>query len=68
MKIDKNVENKILHRMFINHAKLNKRQTHNDDKMWISWKLLFQQGGFAYIAFGNSSDSDKKFVVTLHQS
>lgn len=40
--------------MFLNHAKKNKRQTYNNDMMWISWKLLFQQGGYAYIAFGNN--------------
>lgn len=33
--------------------------------MWISWKLVFQQGGYAYIAFGNEAQSDKKFVITI---
>lgn len=31
--------------------------------MWLSWKLLFKECGFAYIAFGNAKDSDKKFHV-----
>lgn len=52
-----------LKKIFLNHAKLNKRQTYNNDQMWISWKLLFQQGGYAYVALGNSSESKKNFVV-----
>jgi hypothetical protein len=51
--------------MFLSHAKHNKRQSYNNDLMWIAWKLLFQQGGFAYIAFGNSKESNKKFVITF---
>jgi len=35
--------------------------------MWISWKLLFQQGGYAYIALGNSEKSDKKFIVSFDE-
>lgn len=31
--------------------------------MWVSYKLLFDKGGFAYIAFGNEVTSDKKFVI-----
>jgi|JI10StandDraft_1071094.scaffolds.fasta_scaffold63427_1 hypothetical protein len=34
--------------------------------MWISWKLLFEKGGFAYLAFGVNVKSDKKFVVTIN--
>ena len=36
--------------------------------MWISWKLLFQQGGYAYIAMGNSSQSTKKFIINFDES
>jgi hypothetical protein len=35
--------------------------------MWISWKLLFQQGGYAYIAIGNDKESNKKFVITFDE-
>jgi len=31
--------------------------------MWVSSKLLFQQGGYAYIAFGNDIKSNKKFII-----
>jgi hypothetical protein len=51
--------------MFMNHARLNKRQTYNNELMWIAWKLLYQQGGYAYLAFGNHPDSNKKFVITF---
>lgn len=33
--------------------------------MWISFKLLFEKGGFAYLAFGVDPKSDKKFMVTI---
>lgn len=33
--------------------------------MWIAWKLLYQEGGYAYIAFGNAKTSKQKFVVTF---
>lgn len=35
--------------------------------MWVSSKLLFQQGGYAYIAFGNDSSSNKKFIVDIDE-
>jgi hypothetical protein len=31
--------------------------------MWVSYKLLFEKGGFAYVAFGNEIMSNKKFIV-----
>ena len=31
--------------------------------MWISWKLLLQQGGYAYVAMGVDPQSNKKFVI-----
>lgn len=31
--------------------------------MWISWKLLLQQGGYAYIGMGVDRNSNKKFVI-----
>ena len=52
-----------LQNMFLNYARVNKRQEYNRDKMWISWKLLFKECGFAYIAFGNAKDSGKKFKI-----
>ena len=33
--------------------------------MWISWKLFYEKGGFAYIAFGVDSTSNKKFVINF---
>jgi hypothetical protein len=54
--------------MFLSHALENKRQAYNHGLMWIAWKLLFREGGFAYIAFGNHSESKKKFVVSVDES
>lgn len=50
-------------KVFLPYAKSNKRKELNDGKMWISWKLFFTKGGYAYIAFGVDSSSDKKFVI-----
>lgn len=33
--------------------------------MWISYKLFYKQGGYAYIAIGNSLQSNKKFIITF---
>lgn len=62
---DQKMHPDLLKKMFLNHARLHKRQTYNNEEMWISWKLLFQQGGYAYIALGNSPSSKKKFIVTF---
>lgn len=35
--------------------------------MWVSYKLLFEKGGFAYVAFGNEIMSDKNFVVEFDE-
>ncbi len=38
---------------------------YNNDLMWISYKLFYKQGGLAFIAIGNSKQSNKKFVITF---
>ena len=55
----------MLKKMFFNHARFNIRQTYNNDIMWIAWKLLHQQSGYAYLAFENHEDSNKKFVISF---
>jgi len=54
----------LIRRVFLNHARNNKRQFYNNDLMWSSWKLV-AQGGYAYLAFGNSKESKFKFVVKM---
>ena len=39
----------------------------DDGKMWISWNLFFEKGGFAYIAFGVDSSSSKKFKISFDE-
>lgn len=55
-----------LKKMFLDHARWHKRQQYNNDLMWSSWKLIIQ-GGYAYIAFGNSPDSTSKFVIAFKE-
>lgn len=35
--------------------------------MWISWKMMFQQGGFAFIGFGNNETSNRKFIINFDE-
>lgn len=35
--------------------------------MWISYRLFFKQGGFAFIAMGNKKESTKKFLITFDE-
>ena len=35
--------------------------------MWIAWKLLLQQGGYAYVAMGVEPQSNKKFVIDFSE-
>jgi hypothetical protein len=52
--------------MFLNHARGYKKNKYNNGLMWISWKLLLQQGGYAYVAMGVDSSSNKKFVIDFN--
>lgn len=49
--------------MFLEYGRNHKRKEYDDGKMWISWKLFYEKGGFAYLAFGVNSVSRKKFIV-----
>jgi hypothetical protein len=35
--------------------------------MWISYRLFYKQGGFAFIAVGNKLESNKKFLITFDE-
>jgi hypothetical protein len=35
--------------------------------MWISYRLFYKQGGFAFIAVGNKPQSNKKFLITFDE-
>ena len=35
--------------------------------MWVSWKLLYEKGGYAFIAFGVEPVSLKKFKVVIDE-
>jgi hypothetical protein len=57
----------LLRNSFLAHGRRYKRQLYNNDLMWSSWKLM-AQGGYAYIALGNSISSKNKFVVAFKES
>jgi hypothetical protein len=47
--------------------KYEKRMIENKGLMSLAYRLLFQQGGFAYIVFHNDKSSDKCFVVNYDE-
>ncbi len=57
-----------LEKCYYNYAEMSSRkQEHNGGKMWISWKLLFKKGGYAYFAFHNDRNSSMKYVLTFDE-
>lgn len=50
-------------KVFMTYARNNKRKEYEDGKMWISWKLFFEKGGYAYLAFGVQPGHNRKFVI-----
>jgi hypothetical protein len=56
----------LLKRAFSDYARKHKKQLYNNDLMWSSWKLI-AHGGYAFIAFGNQSESDSKFVIKFSE-
>ena len=65
--VDQKTHPNFLKKSFLDHARQHKRQSYNNDLMWISWKLLYQQGGYAYVALGNDHQSNKKFVINFNE-
>ena len=57
----------ILRMTFLAHARNNKKNEYNNGLMWVSWKLLLQQGGYAYVAMGVDHQSNKKFVIDFSE-
>jgi hypothetical protein len=53
--------------VFLAHGRGSKKNTYNNGLMWISWKLLLQQGGYAYVAMGVDPNSNKKFVIDFSE-
>lgn len=49
--LDKKKEPDFFKKVFLNYARKEKRKPSDDNKMWISWKLLYEKGGFAFVAF-----------------
>lgn len=51
----------------LGHALKHKRSEYSDGKIWMSWQLFFQKGGFAYLAGGNSPNSQQTVVITFNE-
>jgi hypothetical protein len=43
------------------YAKEHKRKKYEAETLWISYKLMFKEGGYAFIAFGAEADSKHKW-------
>jgi hypothetical protein len=52
---------------FLNHATHNKKSEFCEGKIWISWQLFYQKGGFAYLAAGNFRDSNHAVVINFNE-
>lgn len=55
----------LLRDTFLTHAQQSKRAVYEEGKIWLSWQLLVDKGGFGYIAAGNSRDSKQSVVINL---
>jgi len=51
----------------LEHAKATKRKRYENDTMWISWKLMYKEGGYAYICFGAEKEAQSKWSVTFNE-
>lgn len=50
-----------------NHAIHNKKSEYLEGKIWMSWQLFYQKGGFAYLAAGNGKDSKHAIVISFNE-
>jgi hypothetical protein len=46
---------------------VHKRKKYENDTLWISYKLMFKEGGYAFIAFGAEKESQFKWEVTFNE-
>jgi hypothetical protein len=64
--IDRNKCDKILRESFLAFGKEHKRKKYENDTLWISYKLMFKEGGYAFIAFGAEANSKHKWEVAFN--
>ena len=58
---------KFFQKVFLQYGKEHKKKEYEDGKMWLSWKLFYEKGGYAFIAFGVDSSCNKKFKVEIDE-
>lgn len=66
-KADQIKQKATLNNCMLEHAKATKRKKYENDTMWISWKLMYKEGGYAYICFGAQKEAKSKWVVTFNE-
>ncbi len=66
-KVDPIKAKPMLKECMLNHAKAIKRRKYENDTLWISWKLLYREGGYAYICFGVEKTAQHKWYVSFNE-
>lgn len=56
----------MLRECMLSHARLSKRRRYENDTLWISWKLFYKEGGYAYICFGAEKNARHKWYVSFN--
>lgn len=57
----------LLRKMFLEYSRNAPEKQKLNNYMWLCRKLLYNDGGFGFLAFGNDGQSKKKFVVTFDE-
>lgn len=52
-----------LQRVFLSHAFMNPEKNYIDDEDWVCCKLLYNEGGYAYVAAHVKGPSKKKIMI-----
>ncbi len=58
---------KFFQKVFLEYARENKKKEYDDGNMWLSWKLFYEKGGYAFIAFGVDVACNKKFKIEFNE-
>ena len=57
----------LLKKMFLEYSRSMPDKQRINNYMWLSRKLLYNEGGFGFLTFSNDAQSKKKFVVTFDE-
>ena len=65
--VDRKKHPDFFQKIFMTYARNHKRKEYSEGKMWISWKLFFEKGGYAYLAFAVEAGHNRQFVIKLDE-